>query len=307
MSYQTEELNRMDLDFGTAGLVLIPHTYPQHVTFAMTADKSGYLYVMPAEAGSLGQFQPNDSGLTSGAYTTQPPFQVSRLPKPSDQSVCESIRTNSSGQQLIGGIACDEIHELAWFNYTGNATPSQNDDLLFVWPVNETVEVFQGTLSGNSYSFGISPVFDPCAKDPSQCAGTNPPFPPAAQQSVGGAMAIAANGINAATLWAVVPILNTAQSPSSTWGTLYAYTVSSDGSLNHIWDNVTAANKCSSPPAPNVTGWYTPSFTEPTLANGAVYVPTVCAVTNGLQYSGCPAVPTGSVGSGVLVFTACSQ
>jgi hypothetical protein len=301
--YQTEELSRLDLDFGAAGVVLMNHTSPQNVTFAMTSDKSGYVYVMPAETQSMGLFQPNDAGLTNGLYTTQAPFQATRLPQPNKQSVCLSIQINSSGQPVLGGHECDELFELAWFNYTAKASPPQNSDLLIAWPVKESVEVFQGTLSNNNYSFGTTPVFDPCAINSRLCGGANPPFPHPAGGSSGAAMAVAANGVNAATLWAVVPTNNSAS--SRVWGALYAYTVNPDGSLNHVWDNRTATHKCSIPPAPTVTGWFVPSFTEPTAANGAVYVPSVCAVTDGKAYSGCNTVPAGSVQSGILVFTTC--
>jgi hypothetical protein len=81
-AYETEELSRMDLDFGSSGVVIIPHT----TTFAMTSDKSGYLYVMPAESSSLGQFQKLDAGLTGGTVTTQLPFHASRLPSSGDET-----------------------------------------------------------------------------------------------------------------------------------------------------------------------------------------------------------------------------
>jgi hypothetical protein len=83
---------------------------------------------------------------------------------------------------------------------------------------------------------------------------------------------------------------------------LYAYTIGSGGTLTHIWDTGTGHN-CSSPPA---TAWFTTSFTEPTLANGAAYVPAVCAVTDGNQYQDCAAAAAASAAaSGVLVFTTC--
>jgi hypothetical protein len=70
--------------------------------------------------------------------------------------------------------------------------------------------------------------------------------------------------------------------------------------VTHIWDSGTGHN-CSSPPA---TGWFTTSFTEPTLANGAAYVPTVCAVTDGNQYQTCASAGSAAA-SGVLVFGTC--
>ncbi len=285
-SYQTEELSRMDLDFATSGIVLIPHGSGVNI-FSVTSDKSGYLYTMPAGSNSMGLFHTGDAGLTGGTVNTQTPFQASRLPTTANQTVCP-INNSSTGK--FSSTPCDEIHELAWFN-----------DLMFVWPVNESVEVFQGSLtnSNNTYSFGTTPVYDPCLTS-GNCTGTTPPFPPSNQNSEGPGMALAADSSNDATLWAIVPQHNSAG--ATTAGTLYAYTVNSNGSLTHIWDNVTGHN-CSSPPA---TGWLVPSFTEPTLANGAVYVPTYCSVTNGGHYATCSAAASaGGVASGIIVFTTC--
>jgi len=294
---QTEELSRLDLDFGVGGVVLIPHSN----VFAMTSDKSGYIYVMPAQ-GSLGLFQPSDSGLTSGTYKTQPPFQLSRLPTSTDQT-CEII--DSSGNITQN---CDEVHELAF-----------NQDTLFVWPVGEQVESFAGGLSNSNktYSFNTTGI-DPCSQTPNPCtcSGTNctPKAPKSTAGSSGGGFAIAAdNSISQATLWGAVPQSNFSTSNLSfNWGQLFAYTVNSDASLTWIWDSVNGHN-CSIPAA---TGWFVPSFTEPTLADnqhpstpaGAVYVPTSCVTTNtdGTKYKACGDVPTGSVASGVLVFTSCS-
>jgi len=284
--YQTEELSRLDLDFGTAGAVIIPHTGLP--AFAITANKSGWIYNMPAGTTSLGKFQTDDAGLTNQTVTTQPPFQGSRDPYPGQSNPpCEVTNdTTYSG-------ACDEIHELAWFN-----------DLLFVWPVNEAVEVFKGSFSNsnNTYSFPTTPTYDPC-KTANNCSGvTHPPFPAANVNSEGPGMALAANSPTdptSITLWGVVPQGNSVG--AYLWGTLYAYTVNSDASLTHIWDNVTGHN-CSSPPA---TGFFTPSFTEPTLANGAAYVPAVCVVTNGTPYQKCSAVPSTVIASGVLVYSTC--
>lgn len=289
---QTQELSRMDLDFGSSGVVIIPHT----TTFAMNADKSGYLYVMPAEANSLGSFQSGDSGLTGGTVTTQTPFQVSRYPFGSSQGACP-VNTDSPDWTYTTAN-CDEVHELAFWN-----------DLLFVWPINESVEVFQGNYTSTSYSFGTSPTFDPCLTT-GNCSGSpNPPFPRASPLSEGGVMALAVGSSSTATLWGLVPRKNTASTPSYVWGALYAYTITpgtpgpppTTATLTYIWDSNTGQN-CSSPPA---TGWFTTSFTEPTLANGAAYVPAVCAVTDNNQYQNCGAVGTGAVASGILVFSAC--
>jgi hypothetical protein len=69
----------------------------------------------------------------------------------------------------------------------------------------------------------------------------------------------------------------------------------------NVWDSDTGHN-CSSPPA---TGWFTTSFTEPTLANGAAYVPSVCVVTDGTQDSSCTTVASSGIASGILVFATC--
>lgn len=286
-TYQTEELSRMDLDFGSSGVVIIPHT----TAFAMNADKSGYLYVMPAEANSLGLFQGGDSGLTGGTVTTQLPFQISRYPYGTNQGACP-INTDSPDWTYTT-TSCDEVHELAFW---------ADNDLLFVWPVNESVEVFQGSYSSTSYSFGTGPAFDPCLTA-GNCTGEAPLFPRSQPNSEGGVMALAVDGSDAGTLWGRVPRQNAATPPSYVWGWLYAYSIATDGTLTHIWDSGTGHN-CSSPPA---TGWFTTSFTEPTLANGAAYVPSLCAVTDGNQYQYCGAVPTGAVASGILVFGTCGS
>jgi len=284
--YQTEELSLMDLDFGSSGVVIIPHA----TTFAMTSDKSGYLYVMPAESTSLGRFRTGDSGLTGGTVITQPPFQVSRLPTPTNYTTVCPVNDDSTG--TYSSLSCDEVHELAFW---------AANDLLFVWPIAESVEVFQGAYSSTSYSFGTSPAFDPCTTA-GNCTGEAPPFPRSQPNSEGGVMALAVDSAGDGTLWGLVPRQNSATPPSYLWGWLDAYSISSDGTLTHIWDSVTGHN-CTSPPA---TGWFTTSFTEPTLANGAAYVPAVCAVTDGNQYQTCAAAAAASAAaSGILVFSTC--
>jgi hypothetical protein len=294
---QTGELSRLDLDFGVCGIVGMAHTggvYP----FFMTCDKSGLLYPLPppstvAPGSTLGEFQGGDVGLTGGTYTTQAPFPLTRLPSGS----CPTIDANGA----IGGSPCDEVHELAWFN-----------DLLAVWPSAESVEIFQGTLNtnGTGYTFGSTPAFDPCvASSQNSCNGTlaAPPFPPSSSASAGAAMAFAAdNSVNPppATLWAIVPRANSAG--AGEWGELYAYGVtfqngSNPASLSYLWDSVSQQH-CSNPPA---TGWFATSFTEPTVATGAAYVPTTCVTTSTTSYNACVNVPQGSVSSGVLRFAAC--
>jgi hypothetical protein len=310
-SFQTEELSRLDQDFGLSGQIIIP---AGGQAFSMTSDKSGYGYVMPPSGPStqsLGQFKAGDVGLTNQTYKTQLPFQLSRKPKIADQSyktVCQTIN-NTTG--VINGNPCDEVHELAW-----------NNNLLFVWPTNETAEVFQGSYNSTTqtYSFGTTPAFDPCS---SGCTG----FPATTNSSAGAPMALAANNTASpyplTTLWAVVP--------HSTYslGTLYGYTVNGNpanpplGSLGTgpawYWEGqTTGTNHCTSTPN-GITGFFPLTFTEPTLADnqqkagnpslGAVYVPTMCVINDGNQatYLNCgDAVNKGAIPlSGVLVFTTC--
>jgi hypothetical protein len=307
--YQTEELSRLDLDFGVCGVVLIPEVN----VFAMTCDKSGYLYVMPAP-GSLGLFQYGDVGLTGSTYTTQQPFQITRFPTILNQT-CETV--NSDGTVITG--ACDEPHELAF-----------NNDMLFAWPQGEAVLSYTGQLSNSNQTYKFpGPRITPCmpgSSDPCSCTGTNctPKIPQPTKNSSGGGFALAANNHTpaAATLWAVLPQSNFSTMHSSTnWGQLFAYTVNSDASVSWIWDTVhgdgtgsgSGHGFCASPPA---KGWYLPSFTEPTLAEWgtpgstayAAYVPTNCVITDSNSYASCQAAfnagDTGLV-SGVLVFTTC--
>jgi hypothetical protein len=308
-NYQTQELDRVDQDFGTGGAVVIPQAGGN---FVMTADKSGYGYLMPPPAGetagnsSLGQFQPGDVGLTNGsAFTTELPFQLSRHPTQNESGYCPAVDPNNTGE-LTSGLSCDEIHELAWYK-----------DLLFVIPSGESLKVFNGKYTAATqtapanYTFATLSPYDPC---PALCTGTNPPFPPSDPASAGGAMAVAAGG-TAATLWTIVPqVLNNI----SNIGTLYAYSVPSNGAqVTHLWDTVSPTTTCQSPAA---TGWVPTAFTEPTLAENqqttpgpppvttryaAAYVPTVCAITNS-GYTDCAtAANNGAAVSGVLVFTNC--
>jgi hypothetical protein len=293
-SYQTEELSRLDLDFGTSGVILIPHT----TFFALTADKSGYAYVMPAAA--LGNFKQNDAGLTGGTVTTQVPFQLSRLPTSANSGVCPI--NNETTWTHTTTSPCDEVHQMAFWN-----------DLLVVWPVNESPMIYKGTFTTTpttTYTFPVnsttgngSPTFDPCTYYGSSKCTANNNFPPSNVNSPGSVqMAIAANGTTAATLWAIVPQSNSAG--SNIWGSLYAYQLStSTPQLTYKWDSYNSQN-CSSPPA---TGWYTTAFTEPTLANGAAYVPTTCAIKNGNAYSDCVTAGgvSGAIESGIIVFSTC--
>jgi hypothetical protein len=326
-SSQTQELSRVDQDFGTGRVVIIAQ--PGSVNFISTADKAGFLYLTPPPRGEgntngLGQFQTGDTGLIGNSglsFTTQLPTLISRNPSTGTR-VCTSV--NQYGK--LGGTSCDEIHELAY-----------NNNLLLVWPSNETVEMFPGTFTAGSgssptmYTFGAK--YDPCP-GAVQCTG----FPQADPASAGGAMAIAAdNGANppAASLWSIVPQPNPAggTSPTSV-GTLYAHEICTTGDAGRSRDcTATPANlvslfsfnplppqkslPCSS--STSITGWYATSFTEPSVAEiqtsgsslGAVYVPMVCGRTDtfaNTNYSTCNQLkPPGAPApvSGVAVFTTC--
>lgn len=306
-----QELSRLDLDFGSCGPVIIARG--SGLPFLMTCDKISMLYVMPMPeitGVSLGQFQVQDVGLTNGSgsgstlYATEWPFKINR------SSVCETVDQNGASNGIIGSnTQCDEVHSIPWFN-----------DLAVVWPTAESVELFQGALTSGplpggktltSYSFGnTGPAFDPCQVSQNNCSGSAPPFPKASGNSKGGLMAIAAsNQAPPATLWAVVPQATGIQGGQAL-GSLYAYSIAfqtvsppASASLANIysWNN---GGACPNDPLP-LTGWFPPAFTEPTLANGSVYIPMVCGVTDSLQktYSGCLDVP-GPV-SGILAFGTC--
>jgi hypothetical protein len=317
---QTQELSRMDQDFGVGRVVIIAKG--GSANFVATADKAGFLYVTPPAKGEgntagLGQFQQSDAGLNGSSltYQTQLPALISRNPS-SSIFACPTV--NANGQINATNGSCDEIHELAF-----------NNDLLLVWPSNETVEMFPGTFTQGtvtSYTFGTR--YEPCPGAQS-CAG----FPKSDSVSSGGAMAIAANNTaspQVASLWSIVPLPNAATNAKVSVGTLYAYeicTAGEGGLSRNCPSSVPGANlvplwnynpnsppaKCSSPP---LTGWYATSFTEPSVAEiqtsgsskGAVYVPIACGRTDNftaINYVSCDAVPMASVASGVAVFTQC--
>ena len=310
-AYETGELSRLDLDFGSTPAVIVPFTSAPE--YALSADKSGYMYVVPAEVNgtgvtvSMGQFTTNDAALTSGAVSTQLPFQASQQPiSPNTGNPICPLNTNGS-PWTNNGTACDEIHEIAFLN-----------NLAIVWPLNEAIEAYSGTLTktgtGGSatynYQFNTTPSLNPCPAPytslPIQCTGTNPNFPGAGTGAPVGAMAIASTpgsgGVPTATLWGI-----TTEPSKGTWGWLYAYGVDStpaSPSITYLWDSGTGLNNCSL--NSKAYGWIATSFTEPTLAAGAAYVPTICAVTGtSTQYSGCGQVPSSHIASGVLVFKAC--
>jgi hypothetical protein len=306
--YEPGELSRLDLDFGSTAAVIIP--FANAPEFAVSADKTGYMHVVPAEANgsgvtvSMGQFQKGDGGLTSGAVSTQGPFQASQLPISPNTSepVCP---VNNPSNWTNNGASCDEIHEIA-FLY----------NLAIVWPANESVEAFQGALSQPNgsgtynYKFNTTAVVNPCMAPftsmnlPPDCKTLDLKFPGAGTGGQAGAMAIAStpngSGVPTATLWAIVT-----EPGEGNWGWLYAYGVDStvgSASIGYLWDSGTAPNNCTNPPA---NGWIATAFTEPTVANGAAYVPSVCVVKTGGPYLNCGKVPPANIASGILVFSAC--
>ena len=303
-AYQTGELSRLDLDFGSTPPVIIPLSGAPD--FAMVGDKSGYMYVVPAEANgtsltvSMGNFSTGDMNLMTDAVSTQYPFPASQLPQypNTGHPVCP---LNTDGAPWTNnGTSCDEIHEIAFL-----------DNLAFVWPLNESVEAFAGVATPGTgtynYRFNTTAVINPCPAPftglPTNCTGAHPQFP-GTGGSVG-AMAIASESTGdgpIATLWAITP-----EPSEGVWGWLYAYGIDStvgSQSLSYIWDSGTGLKNCSS--SPPADGWLATSFTEPTLANGAAYVPSVCVVTGtSTQYVNCSKVPSAHIASGILVFSAC--
>jgi hypothetical protein len=306
-AYETGELSRLDLDFGSTPPVIVPFASGVAPMFALLADKSGYLYVVPAEANGtgasvdMGEFRTGDVGLINGTVNTQLPFQASQLPQlPNTNPAICPLASNGSPWTNSNG-SCDEIHEIALLAL------STSGQFAFLWPVNESVEVFRGNAGTNgtdwTYYVGTGPAFNPCplgyATLPEDCQGSNPLYPGANSTLQGAAMAIA-SGTNDATLWAITPDPNV----GGTWGWLYAYTIDIEyGSLYHLWDSGTGMGNCGNTSA---NGWLATAFTEPTLANGAAYVPSVCVVTGTSNtYQNCGQVPATKIASGILVFSAC--
>lgn len=320
--YETEELSRVDQDFGTGGMVVIPQP---NVNFVVTADKAGFVYVMPPPSGetsgsSLGEFQGGDAGLTGAGlslnYETQAPFRASRLPDATNPpQVCPTVNIN--GQIGSSTASCDEIHEIAYEGY---------DNLIFMWPSNETVMTYQGTFSaGTPTEYSFAGRISPCTGTALYCTS----FPQADPASAGGAMAVAidqttttgsctAGMLPCIALWSVVPQPNNnnpqGSGPIASLGSLYAYNVSRanlpNNPLTHVWDSTEAA--CGGPNTPTIASWFSTAFTEPSLADitesstkyGAVYVPMVCAVTSGGPFKNCGSAETAAA-SGVLVFARC--
>lgn len=318
-STQTQELSRLDLDFGATAVVLISPEAGAAPYFAITADKSGYMYVTPAEPNGtgvpvmMGEFQQNDAGLTTltstNALTTEVSFQASQLPQAPNRGNPVCPLNDVTNWTNTGN--CDEIHEIAALGR-----------LAYVWPMNEGLEAFQGTLtetgSGSTATYNYTyvqpgqtvptPVFNPCplplgSDPPAGCTGTYPNFPNVGT-ALGGTMAIAYTDVTSptASLWAIVPEPNEAR-----WGLLYGYSLNTTtGGLTYWWDSHgSSMTNCTG--HPTVGGWLATSFTEPTVANGVAYVPAACVVTSGGPYTGCEKVPSTNIASGVLAFSACPE
>jgi hypothetical protein len=277
---QVEALNRYDLDFGTPGVILFDTFVNSGAqNWLTTADKTGYVYVMPTlSSGSgssgMGQFRTGDSGLTSGSYTTQAPFQMSRLPASTGTTgICPAPAGSTSPD--ITSANCDQIMGFAWWN-----------NYLFAWPWNEAVIGRQGTVNaGPPINYQFSTVIDPCSPN---ITCTN--FPAG---GTFGALAIAANAISSATLW------GTRYNFTSKTGELWAWVINTGpASLTNIFNPTmstsNAANCTGLPTLPS--SWVPSEFAEPTLVNGTVYAPAAAAYSSGT---------TLKTGGGVLVFGVC--
>jgi len=227
-----------------------------------------------------------DSGLPGGTVTTQTPFQVSRLPTTSNYTTVCPVNTDSPSWTYTS-TSCDEVHELAFWS-----------DLL----VRLADSRVCGGIPRKPFPAATTRSGQHRPSIPAPLPGTAPErhrrFRRRMQIRRGRPWPLAASG-SSATLWGLVPQVNSAG--SNVWGSLYAYTVGSGGTLTHIWDTGTGHN-CSSPPA---TGWFTTAFTEPRWQMEQSTFRQCAPVTNGNQYSSCLSVPSGSITSGILVFATC--
>jgi hypothetical protein len=260
-SHQTQALNRYDLDFGSAGALLLGTTLNGATqTWVVSADKSGYGYVMPTSnttaslsSGGLGQFQAGEAGLTNGSYTTQLPFQVSR-----GSAGCP---TQLDSDHYTNTTTCDQIMGLAFWN-----------NFLFAWPVNEPVVAYHGVATQGAPSvsdpdnYQFSTRLDPCPA-PSVCSSY-----PAADYP-GGNMAIAANAAGKATLWASGRMVSGTQ----LLGELIGYAINENattgtGLLTPIFNSGNAKYCSSMTGSLGKDAWIPSSFAQPTLAHGNVSV-----------------------------------
>jgi hypothetical protein len=145
------------------------------------------------------------------------------------------------------------------------------------------------------------------------------PFLASAGNSKGGLLAMAGDMSTetdsctsppCATVWAIAPQPSSV-SGGSALGALFGYSITFGSvSLSNIYywiTNTDNSTHCSSPP---IAAWFPPAFAEPTLANGAVYVPTLCAVTGDTgTYGSCTDFSTNDsskLKSGMLQFGPCS-
>lgn len=281
---QVEALNRYDLDFGTPGVILF-NTFLSGGTqnWLTTADKTGYLYTLPtlisgSGSNGMGQFRTGDSGLTSGSYTTQAPFQMSRLPVSGTTGVCPAASGSMSAN--VTSANCDQIMGFAWWN-----------NYLFAWPWNEPVIGYHGAATaGPPVNYTFSTKIDPCpGYKTSPCAA----FPATNYYAGGGRLAIAANAFTNATLWGVQ------YNPSSLTGELWGWAINTGppASLTNIFNpTISATNAANCTGLPTLPSYWVPStYAEPTLVNGKVYVPAFEA------YSGATLL----TGGGVLVYGLC--
>ena len=288
---KVQALNRYDQDFGTAGVLLFATSIGTGTQgWAVSADKSGYVYTMPTlssgpGSNGLGQFQSGDAGLTSGSFTTQSPFQLSRLPSTTSTSTTTCPYPTATDPKHFSGSDCDQIMELAYWN---NGT----NQYLFAWPEMETLIASKGTgTSGTvtNYSFSTTPI-DPCAGAGVYCSN----FPQAVYP--GGNMAIAATGQTSATLWVSLINNNVTGLPGELRG--YSINPSVSPFLKDIYDPTAQHNNAANCTGlPTLPSSFTPSsFAEPTLVNGMVFSPVFKArnssgVINGggiLVYGTCP-------------------
>ncbi len=286
---KVQALSRYALDFGTAGVLLFATSLGSGTqTWAVTSDKTGYVYSMPtliSGTGStgLGQFQSGDAGLTSGSFTTQAPFQLSRKPPLTGTSTTTCPYPTSTDATHFSGGDCDQIMELAYWNHSTN-------QYLFAWPEMETLIAAKGsgTLgSPTNYTFS-STLIDPCG-GLVYCAN----FPQAAYP--GGNMAVAADSTASATLW--VSFINNATAT----GELRGYSINPGGSsfFTKIYDpTIQATNAGNCTGLPSLPASFIPSsFAEPTVVNGMVFAPVFKAKTSTgamfgpggvLVYGNCP-------------------
>jgi hypothetical protein len=209
---------------------------------------------------------------------------------------------NSDGSPWTNNnVACDEIHEIAFFN-----------NLAFVWPLNESVEAFQGTATPGTgtyqYQFDTTAVINPCHAPftglPTKCTGVHPQFPGANAGGMVGAMAIAsAPGPDpTGTLWAIAP-----EPGEGGWGWFYAYAIDStlgSQNLTYLWGSGTGLANCSSSPPCERMARHRLHRAHTRERRGLRDIRLLVTGTS-TQYKNCLKVPSGNIASGILVFSTC--